>query len=412
MSENHEVSTSENSRKRRQSHAVSVTEVEMPLIPHEATSIGGGENDNGALVASDKVHSLPELSEDIMFQILSRLPVEPVFRFQCVCKLWKQHLSSPIFAEKHHLSPYQPCDTFAIVSLSSGSFFLRELTAPNACATLRYLRLNSVDGGPKQLACSHGMVCYRTEDENKDIFVCNPVTQEFIVLPYIEDYEFEIQGLYFNRLNYSFKVLVWCWPTGSIRRGLWMFSSETERWKRISLGMQVFIYGGRFICVGSVLYQLGEHAVYTFDMEREEWGSIRVPPGVSGKSCCMMEWDGRVCLVQEPKRFELVIWRLSETIWEKGTTLCLEKRFYRRGSYPHVRDLGIVGHRGCLFVARVVRRTVEVTSYDIDGNKRDIKWRFCSNDKLNEDFSLKIFPFTPTLLQFRTITATHVQTSS
>ncbi|XP_031102043.1 putative F-box protein At3g52320 [Ipomoea triloba] len=48
---------------------------------------------------SDASHSLPE---DMVAEILSRLPVESLLRFKCACKNWRQLIQQHDFVEKHH----------------------------------------------------------------------------------------------------------------------------------------------------------------------------------------------------------------------------------------------------------------------------------------------------------------------
>nr|GMD44296.1 putative F-box protein At3g52320 [Ipomoea batatas] len=42
------------------------------------------------------------LPEDMIAEILSRLPVESLLRFNCVCKKWRQLIHQDDFIEKHH----------------------------------------------------------------------------------------------------------------------------------------------------------------------------------------------------------------------------------------------------------------------------------------------------------------------
>ncbi|KAG5254949.1 F-box associated domain, type [Salix suchowensis] len=48
-----------------------------------------------------------KLSEDLMIDILSRLPVKTILSFMCVCKTWLRLISDKDFAT-HHLSRSPP----------------------------------------------------------------------------------------------------------------------------------------------------------------------------------------------------------------------------------------------------------------------------------------------------------------
>nr|GMD46073.1 putative F-box domain-containing protein [Ipomoea batatas]GMD48964.1 putative F-box domain-containing protein [Ipomoea batatas] len=44
----------------------------------------------------------PSLPEDLIAEILSRLPVESLLRLKCVCKKWRQFIHQDDFVQKHH----------------------------------------------------------------------------------------------------------------------------------------------------------------------------------------------------------------------------------------------------------------------------------------------------------------------
>jgi len=47
-------------------------------------------------------HTIPMISEELIFEILSRLPVQDLIRFMSVCKAWHAIISDPFFV------PYAP----------------------------------------------------------------------------------------------------------------------------------------------------------------------------------------------------------------------------------------------------------------------------------------------------------------
>ncbi|ERN05355.1 hypothetical protein AMTR_s00007p00195080 [Amborella trichopoda] len=395
------------SRKRKQPHDDSSANIEprAPRTRSEVRTHRAAWIANASLVMDAVVQPLPELPNDPILKILMGLSAEDICRFKIVCKTWGENLSSSDFAEKHHLSLKMPSETFAIVSLSVGSFFLRAANVPHAKVPLRKIDLPRIQEGVKQFLCSQGMFCYGTDDDSKDVIVCNPISQEHIVVPRIPTLEYDIQGFYFDPISYNFKVIVWCWHAVFMTRWLCMFSSETGVWKTVTPGLWGLVYPGRFLSVGNILYQMEEHNVLSFNMENEEFRIIPMPYGILGYSCSLLEWQGRLCLVHGVKRGELIVWGLGETTWEKLTSLYLDRKFYRKERYPHTCNLGIVGHNESLFIARVVRNSIEVSSFDTEGNTRDINWKFQWNDNLCDNSVLRIYPFTPTLLQCKTIVA-------
>ncbi|ERN11184.1 hypothetical protein AMTR_s00024p00203170 [Amborella trichopoda] len=395
-----------NSKKRKHSDDASSLEAEdnASPTPEEVCSIDEEMTTDTSLVAANTMlRSLADLPEDTVLKILSGLPAEDICRLKPVCKSLGLQLSSSCFSERHHVSPPMPSETFAIVSLSSGCYFLHTLSLPTAKVALRKLVLYRMEACVKQMACSHGMMCYRTEDDFKDIVVCNPISQQYIILPPLNNHDFDIQGFYFDPVSYNFKVFVWFWHVGRRSRWLCMFNSADGYWKTIAPGTRGVTYSGWFLALHNMLYQMEEYVLLSFNMDTEEWKSIPMPLGVSGFQCSLLEWEGRLCLVQGPKRGQSIIWGLAETMWEKVMELSLEKKFYRRNRYPHNYDLGIISHYRSLLFARIVRNCIEVSAYDSNSNKKDINWKFRWDSKLADNSLLRIFPFMPTLLKCRTV---------
>ncbi|KAL4189447.1 hypothetical protein AMTRI_Chr08g207150 [Amborella trichopoda] len=331
------------SRKRRRSHEVSSSQV---------------ETDTSLTAHKNEIQSLPVLPQDSVFKILSELTVE---------------LSSANFGEVHHGAPHMTSETFAIVSASSECFAFRCLSRQNAKVALRKLKLHR-EGSVRQFSCNQGLMCHRTGDDGENIYVCNPISQHFIVIPLIPGHDFVIQGFYFDPSSYNFKVWAWCWRIDTSRRCLCMFSSAIGFWKPFALGLWGLAYPGRFLCMQNVLYQIEEDF---------QFQCLQGPLDFS---------EGRLFLVHGLKRGELLIWGLTESTWEKVTKL-----------YPHNYVFGVASYCRNLFVARVVQNCIEVSSYDINGNKRDIHWIFQWDSKLSDNCIIRISPFTPTLLQFKTI---------
>ncbi|KAL6626273.1 hypothetical protein ACP70R_029999 [Stipagrostis hirtigluma subsp. patula] len=127
--------------------------------------------------------SAAKLTDDLVVDILSRLPFKSFCRFKCVCKAWLAFSSDPHYCQKLPKPPtgffYQDHDTTSIqlVSLSKND---EEIDG-----TLSFLpdyeQLKFVD-------CCNGLVLckYSSNHTSPDIFrfiVCNPATREWRTLP-------------------------------------------------------------------------------------------------------------------------------------------------------------------------------------------------------------------------------------
>lgn len=59
-----------------------------------------------------RMASLVEGNEDLLNEILLRLPVKSLMRFKCVSKNWLAHISNPYFCHSHTLHQYNPPHPF------------------------------------------------------------------------------------------------------------------------------------------------------------------------------------------------------------------------------------------------------------------------------------------------------------
>ncbi|PNT73948.1 putative F-box protein At1g50870 isoform X1 [Brachypodium distachyon] len=128
--------------------------------------------------------SMSSLTDDLIVEILSRLPVKSFCRFQCVCKSWLAFSSDPHYRQKLSRTPFG----FLYQTYDDASFHLARLPSSDReiYTILGFVRpecpLDLVD-------CSNGLLlCYPPDDKPyitviSDAFVCNPATQEWMALP-------------------------------------------------------------------------------------------------------------------------------------------------------------------------------------------------------------------------------------
>ncbi|KAI8003493.1 putative F-box protein [Camellia lanceoleosa] len=64
----------------------------------EAKSSAAAENEQDD---QSIAQSPPKLPDDVLFDILSRLPVQSLIQYICVCKSWRTMISNPQFIKTH-----------------------------------------------------------------------------------------------------------------------------------------------------------------------------------------------------------------------------------------------------------------------------------------------------------------------
>ncbi|KAL6135804.1 hypothetical protein ACLB2K_068029 [Fragaria x ananassa] len=70
--------------------------------------------------------------QDVIEEILPRLPVKSLLRFQCVCKSWRALISASLFAKKH-LGNAAVTSRLQILQFGSGSMNLIECCKFEGC---------------------------------------------------------------------------------------------------------------------------------------------------------------------------------------------------------------------------------------------------------------------------------------
>uniref|UniRef100_A0A0A9HUM2 F-box domain-containing protein n=1 Tax=Arundo donax TaxID=35708 RepID=A0A0A9HUM2_ARUDO len=126
------------------------------------------------------------IPEELVREILLRLPSKSVLRFRAVCKAWLRLLSDPGFALEHHRS--QP-DLPLVAFLRDAS---KELDAVDYCVEALELRTNDfrsvIRFTDSNERCSYfsihascdGLLLLSSKD---DLCVCNPATHQWTRLP-------------------------------------------------------------------------------------------------------------------------------------------------------------------------------------------------------------------------------------
>ncbi|KAB5541808.1 hypothetical protein DKX38_014782 [Salix brachista] len=140
-----------------------------------------------------------EIPDGVLMEILSRLPLKPIFKFKCVSKRWLSVISDPSFAmariEKKSLSPAWDllfCYMHDGHREFSAKDMLLRLTFKNhpdfqpRNFSLEFLtrEVQPQNQPIKVLATSYGLIlCCNTQRWQTDYYICNPLTTQWVSLP-------------------------------------------------------------------------------------------------------------------------------------------------------------------------------------------------------------------------------------
>nr|XP_023928360.1 F-box/kelch-repeat protein At3g06240-like [Quercus suber]XP_023928361.1 F-box/kelch-repeat protein At3g06240-like [Quercus suber] len=298
--------------------------------------------------------AIPTLPNEVIAEILSRLPVKSLGQFRCVSKPWLSLLSDPHFIKmhlkqklSHKLFMYfmfcskkfkiQSLDYEALVSgdddeKSAG----KNLQLPVAMGSLRGVRI---------LGSCNGLLCLGIGDN--DIIMWNPCIGEYKRLQ--EASGLGSYGFGYDCCNDDYKLVKVIPRNGSDEIGVDVFSLKTNSWKRVCYGGHSFdlVDDVGTLLNGSVYWQAKREdtketkfIIVSFDLVKEKFRELPKPDskfaegpllGVLGESLC-------ACRSLFGKNVE--VWAMkeegAEVSWIKFATVLLEMEpeYIREYSVP------------------------------------------------------------------------------
>ncbi|KAL0303033.1 UNVERIFIED_CONTAM: F-box protein CPR1 [Sesamum radiatum] len=297
-------------------------------------------------IKTRKADQIPGLlPEEIVEEILSRLPVKSLLKFRCVSRSWCSLIGSKEFIKTHlekstkntnfthHrlvLNFFPPNNTLKHCSLQS------LLDEPVADAFAFDSPMYNPDDSIRVVGCCNGLICILIG--RKRFFLWNPSTRMSKKLPDIDDklkhgditkfgFGFDDSGDY-----KVFAVLSVFWITGKYQSTENVYSLKTNSWRRIKDrdGGGSFNEGGKFVNGrlhwGVKLFRDLRWDIVSFDLEREVYGVVEQPSYPQGgfkRSLGVL--DGCLCVLCDYCGNSLDVWLLKEygtrESWSKVLTI-------------------------------------------------------------------------------------------
>ncbi|KAF8015778.1 hypothetical protein BT93_H1344 [Corymbia citriodora subsp. variegata] len=240
-------------------------------------------------------------TEDILIEILSRLPAKSLMRFKCVGKRWRSLISNPGFAKLHlqrlkagDLIPSQRI--FKTSPLESIDYELHDGVIGGdddlAVVEVHELRLGNPRWQPPYLVGScHGLVCLLVPGR---FFLYNPTTRESRSFPCCDlvpqvPQNWLVYGFGYDPRSEDYKILQF----GSANeRQEAIFSLKSGSWRRIQVQREsqptyfnqgVYWNGALHWCVVDMSRNECETAIMSFDLSEEKFHQVLPVPEVDGQ---------------------------------------------------------------------------------------------------------------------------------
>ncbi|KAI9124321.1 hypothetical protein K1719_005621 [Acacia pycnantha] len=358
----------------------------------------------------------PYLPEEISINILKRLPVNSLIRFQCVCKHWENLFKTPSFIAAHLCQSHQnPSFIFSHDHLLNNlplrlldcEMQLRDVQKAPLFDSLASASCDNIVGSSNGLLCLVIRVCSRFPS----LLVWNPVTGDGIKAPisrivdmyddhYVLGY---VLGFGFSPLDNDYKIVAIYNENSGLVSGVDLYSLSRRSWKEIEFRNleKVSCYCSRFSSnnKGAIFtrgFKLGKgmegvDVIVSFDMAKEVFTLISWPPLWGNLHCNLALYEDKPAVITTSAMrassnvsSNVDLWVMEEDMSSSGERWSWIKKFT---SDPH--PWAFIP--GTIWINEIVVSGIEIGG-DIKKNER----RLCLfNIATNEFKTLEISQYNP-----------------
>ncbi|XP_042477613.1 F-box protein CPR1-like [Macadamia integrifolia] len=253
------------------------------------------------------------IPEDIIPDILSRIPVKPLLRFRCVCKSWCALIIDPAFV-KMHLSRSLSSNNYVGLILSNGFFYAVDLDSsePQALVQLDHQPDKFQNYVTDIVGSCNGLLCVYNNDHEEDIFLWNPSTRRHQKLPInpIKSSslaQFVVYGFGYEPITDDYKV-VRVVDSFSKEVEVNVYSLSTNSWRRVGdMPVHINAEGDHYVSgvlVNSALHWIAKgktpYIIISFDLQDEKYREVALPDSVDDKIFMTLGvLGGQLCVVCE-----------------------------------------------------------------------------------------------------------------
>ena len=195
-------------------------------------------------------HDLPD---EIVLEILARLPVKSLLRFRCVCKTWYSFITNPNFISTHLLC-YNHDDGY-VIHMPKTNFFMVLFHRPHCqiCTvasdrtfeTMSKFRIPfTIESGyPNLVGSCNGILCFTDfiTAKSKDVYLWNPSIRKFKRLPNtcLTLLCNVALGFGYDSQNNDYKIVRFSSTIAKpkLPPKVEVYSLSSDSWKRIELGI-------------------------------------------------------------------------------------------------------------------------------------------------------------------------------
>ncbi|XVF23311.1 hypothetical protein REPUB_Repub13aG0026300 [Reevesia pubescens] len=231
------------------------------------------------------------INNDIMIGILQRLPLKTLMGCKCVCKLWNDLISNPVFRSnysrrnpQYHVSGFF-LQKFLFLELHSKLLFFPCEGQSDAAPKPSLCFIEDDKGVRIQHSCNGILVCssFRCLEEDRVYYICTPTTKQYHPLPNPEcGILFGINIAYDPNKSPYYKIVCICDSyLSQNHRQVKIFSPVTGSWKASGKPFTVSdedMLFNRGVFWNGALHWIGRgNLALRFDSERELLVTMPMP---------------------------------------------------------------------------------------------------------------------------------------
>ncbi|KAF2310312.1 hypothetical protein P3X46_005823 [Hevea brasiliensis] len=306
--------------------------------------------------------------DEVILQILARLPVKSLFRAKTVCKLWYRISSDKYFIQLYNETAAKT--PVVLLEISDSSESKSSLICIDNLRGVSEFSLDFLKDRVKVRASSNGLLCCSSIPDKGVYYVCNPMTRESKLLPksrerpvtrFYPDGEATLVGLACNLSMQKFNVVLAGYhrtfghrPDGTFL--CLVFDSDLNKWRKfVSFQDDHFTHMNRnqVVFVNGALHWLtgSFSCILALDLDCDVWRKISLPDELSsgaGNRVYLLESDGCLSVIQISEAW-MKIWVMKDykcELWHEVDRVSLR---CIRGMVPGIFPISQTGE--CVFLA-------------------------------------------------------------
>ncbi|GAU35092.1 hypothetical protein TSUD_70150 [Trifolium subterraneum] len=277
---------------------------------------------------------LPILPDELILEILLRLPVRSLLGLKCVCKSWKTLISDPRFANNHlRIST-------ADSSMTNQQLLFNVLSEPNKILSYPLNSLLENSSTPDEfvgfsnmmkdnITCGscNGLLCLYDSFQHC-VRLCNPSIRWISKKSpeaFSDDWMIIYYGFGYNKVNDNYKVLVVaenkCSDSPERLTKIYTFGEE-DSWRTIkkfpctsTVPSGEFVSGTLNWMVDNGGVSSNQSVILSFDLEKETYGAVLLPPNDADNVVSMHRLyvlNNCLCVFSETNKTHWVAWLMKQ----------------------------------------------------------------------------------------------------